>query len=93
MPIFSFFLIFSSLANVGFPGTSGFLPEFFILIAIISAAPAILFPVLIGMLLSTASSLVLLLRVLFGSPKSIYTKSSWSDVTKLEFFVLALLST
>jgi len=26
MPVFSFFLILASLANVGFPGTSGFLP-------------------------------------------------------------------
>ena len=92
MPIFSFFLIFISLANVGFPGTSGFLPEFFILVAVISSAPMILFPVLTGMLLTTASSLILLLRLLFGSPKSLYSKSSWADLTKLEFFVLCLLS-
>lgn len=76
MPIFSFFLIFISLANVGFPGTSGFLPEFFILVAVISSAPMILFPILAGMLLTAASSLILLLRLLFGSPKSIYSKSN-----------------
>lgn len=92
MPLFSFFLIFISLANVGFPGTSGFLPEFFILVAVVSSVPAVLIPVLIGMLLTTASSLVLLLRVLFGSAKSIYSTSYWLDVTKLECFVLFLLS-
>jgi NADH-quinone oxidoreductase subunit M len=35
MPLFSFFLILFSLANVGFPGTSGFLPEVLILTAIL----------------------------------------------------------
>jgi NADH-quinone oxidoreductase subunit M len=76
MPVFSFFLILMSLANVGFPGTSGFLPEIIILTAIVSTMPAILFPVLLGMLLTTASSLIFLLRLLFGHTKSFYSKSS-----------------
>lgn len=92
MPIFSFFLIFASLANVGFPGTSGFVPELLVLISIVSTSPFILFPVLLGMLLTTASTLVLLLRLLFGHLKTFYFKSSWVDITKLEFFVLFNLS-
>jgi NADH-quinone oxidoreductase subunit M len=35
MPVFSFFVILFSLANVGFPGTSGFLPEVLVLAAIL----------------------------------------------------------
>jgi NADH-quinone oxidoreductase subunit M len=92
MPIFSFFLIVISLANVGFPGTSGFVPEFFILLALISSAPTILLPVLIGMLFTTASSLIVLLRILFGTPKSVYSSSAWLDLTKLECFILAMLT-
>lgn len=76
MPVFSFFLILMSLANVGFPGTSGFLPELIILVSVISSAPSTLLPVLLGMLFTTASSLVLLLRILFGHLKGLYSNSS-----------------
>jgi NADH:ubiquinone oxidoreductase subunit 4 (subunit M) len=44
------------------------------------------------MLLTTASSLIFLLRLLFGHTKSFYSKSSWVDVTKLEYFILGILS-
>lgn len=81
MPIFSFFLIVSSLANVGFPGTSGFLPELFVLVAVINMSPILVIPVLIGMLLTTASTLVMLLRLLFGHIKTLYSQSSYSDVS------------
>lgn len=92
MPIFSFFLILVSLANIGFPGTSGFLPELFVLVSIVSTSPLLLIPVLLGMLLTTASTLVLLLRLLFGHPKLIYIKSSYSDISRLENVILVILS-
>lgn len=92
MPIFSFFLIVSSLANVGFPGTSGFLPELFVLVAVLSMSPLLLLPTLLGMLVTTASTLVLLLRLLFGHVKTLYSHSSYSDVSRLEFVVLSYLS-
>jgi NADH-quinone oxidoreductase subunit M len=92
MPIFSFFLLLSSLVNVGFPGTSGFLPEFLIIIAILKMSPLILLLVLLGMFLTTASTLVMLLRLLFGHLKVLYSKSSYSDASKLEIFVLSFLS-
>lgn len=76
MPLFCFFMIIASLANVGFPGTSGFLPELFVLFAIVSSNPFILLPVLLGMLLTTASTLLALLRLLFGHAKTYYTRSS-----------------
>lgn len=92
MPMFSFFMIIASLANVGFPGTSGFLPELLVLVAVVSSVPLILFPILLGMLLTTASTLLALLRLLFGHIKVYYTESTLIDITKLEFFVLAVLS-
>jgi len=92
MPTFSFFLLVASLANVGFPGTSGFLPELFVLIAVLSTIPSILVPTLLGMFLTTSSTLVLLLRLLFGHIKTLYTKSSYSDLTRLEFTILLYVS-
>jgi NADH-quinone oxidoreductase subunit M len=92
MPVFSLFFIILSLANIGFPGTSGFLPELMILVSIVSSAPLTIIPVLLGMLLTTASTLILLLRTLFGHTKVLYSQSGWVDVTRLEFFVLSLLT-
>ena len=92
MPVFSFFLIVSSLANVGFPGTSGFLPELFVLISVLSMSSTLLLPTLFGMFLTTASTLVLLLRLLFGHLKTLYSSSAYSDVSKLETIVLSSLS-
>jgi NADH-quinone oxidoreductase subunit M len=76
MPLFSFFFIFMSLANIGFPGTSGFLPELIVLISLISAAPFSLLPALAGMFLTTVSSLILLLRILYGHLRGYSFKSS-----------------
>lgn len=92
MPAFAFFLIVSSLANVGFPGTSGFLPELFTLVGVISTSVYLLVPTLFGMFLSTASSLILVLRVAFGHLKS-YSNFSFSDATRLEMFILGTITT
>jgi len=75
MPLFSFFLLLASLANIGFPGTSGFIPELLILIAINSTISFNTFFILIGMLLTTASTLIILLRLLFGHTKIFYFHS------------------
>jgi len=92
MPLFSFFLLVASLANIGFPGTSGFLPEVLVLMAVLSMSPLVLLPTLLGMILTTASTLVLLLRLLFGHVKTLYSQSSFSDITRLECFILGFLS-
>lgn len=92
IPVFSFFLLLISLANVGFPGTSGFLPELIVLVSVVSATSTLLLPTLFGIFLTTVSTLILLLRILFGHTKAFYFKSSWADVSKLEFFVLLILT-
>lgn len=82
MPIFSFFFITVSLANAGFPGTSGFIPEVEVLIgAILGSATNIFSPfsiifILFGMFLTTVTTLVPMLRMLFGHIKAAYFKSS-----------------
>jgi NADH-quinone oxidoreductase subunit M len=91
MPIFSFHLILASLANVGFPGTSGFIPELLILIGVFNLSPSLIFPILVGMLLTTAGTLILLLRLLFGHVKLEYSNASFSDLTFIETFILSFL--
>ena len=91
MPVFAFFLILASLANVGFPGTSGFIPELFVLVAIISASPLLLIPALAGMLLTTAGTLIVLLRLLFGHVKTGYVGVGYTDISKLDFIVVSFL--
>jgi NADH-quinone oxidoreductase subunit M len=88
MPLFSFFFIFMSLANIGFPGTSGFIPEVYILSSIVSDSLYYLFFVLLGMFLTTAASLVFMLRTLFGHMKTLYTNSTWPDLTKSDVVIL-----
>lgn len=82
MPLFSFFFVAVSLANAGFPGTSGFLPEVEVLFGLISGSSTsilssftILF-VLFGMFLTTVTTLVPMLRMLFGHIKVFYFKSN-----------------
>lgn len=91
MPEYTGFMILASLANVGFPGTSGFLPEFWILAAV-STIPSIIIPTLIGMFFTTASTLIALLRMSFGHTKTWVSKSKIVDINKLEKFVLSILS-
>lgn len=88
MPVFSFFFIATSLANAGFPGTSGFVPEIEVLLGILSSNSAahgissnsglnlvvVLF-VLLGMLLTTTATLLPMLRMLFGHVKTVYFNS------------------
>lgn len=92
MPLFVSFLIINSLANIGFPGTSGFIPELFVMIAFLQTTPIILLPVIFGMFLTTASSLIMMLRLIFGHLKILYNLSSYSDLNKLEIFILSQLS-
>jgi NADH-quinone oxidoreductase subunit M len=98
MPIFSFFFIFMSLANVGFPGTSGFIPELEVLISVVSQSssdiPNIMYIIFIlfGMFITTVGTLVPLLRMLFGHLKVFSFKSNWLDLNKQEFFILFIIS-
>lgn len=96
MPVFSFFLIVTSLANAGFPGTSGFIPELEVLLGLIegsfnTSVIAILFT-LLAMFLTTATTLLPMLRMLFGHSKLLYSNSNGIDLTKQEFFILSILT-
>lgn len=96
MPVFSFFFIVTSLANAGFPGTSGFIPEVEVLLGLIegstNTAVIIILFVLLAMFLTTATTLLPMLRMLFGHSKTFYASSSAVDLTKQEFYIIFILT-
>jgi NADH-quinone oxidoreductase subunit M len=96
MPVFSFFFIATSLANAGFPGTSGFIPEIEVLLGLIegstNAAATIILFTLTAMFLTTAATLLPMLRMLFGHSKTLYSSSSAVDLTKQESYIMLVLT-
>jgi NADH-quinone oxidoreductase subunit M len=67
MPKFSLVFLLSSLANVGLPGTSGFIGEFLTLIGSFKVNYIVTMFATSGVILSAAYSLWLCKRVIFGN--------------------------
>lgn len=82
MPLFSFFFIFASLASIGLPGTSGFLPEFLGFYSIVSTMPLVMVPLMIAVFTITAATLIIVLRILYGHSTTTRI-STYTDLTKL----------
>jgi len=87
MPLYTFFFIFFSIANLCFPGTSSFIGEFLILIGSFQSNTFITFFLSTGMVLSAAYSLWLSNRLLFG-PLTIRFFLNFTDLNSREFFLL-----
>ncbi len=66
MPAYALVLMFFTMANVGLPGTSGFVGEFLTLVAAFKTNTWIAFAATSGVILSAAYSLWLYRRVAFG---------------------------
>jgi len=66
MPVYAVALMLFTLANVGLPGTSGFVGEFLTLIGAFQANPWVAFFATFGVILSAAYALYLYRRVAFG---------------------------
>ncbi len=66
MPAYALIFMFFTLANVGLPGTSGFVGEFLTLVGVFKANSWVAFVGAIGMILSAAYALWLYRRVVFG---------------------------
>jgi len=87
MPLFSFFFLFLSLANLGLPLTSSFVGEFLILIGLFQVSPVSTVFASLSLVLGAAYSIWLANRILFGSPKN-FSTSGVLDLTRREFFIL-----
>ena len=70
MPIYAIFFMFFTMANVGLPGTSGFIGELWTMIGAYQVNPWIAFGAAIGMILSAMYALHLYREVIFGEPSN-----------------------
>lgn len=90
MPFFSVIYFIFILANFGFPGTFNFVGEFLVLVGLFKTSSTLLFFSLLPMTLSLIYSLFFYNRLFFG-PLSSHFIRFYSDITRLEFFVLLIL--
>ena len=68
MPIFACFFMLFTMANVGLPGTSGFVGEILTMIGVYQVNPWVAAGAALGMILSAVYALHLYREVIFGEP-------------------------
>ena len=87
MPIYAFTFMIFTMANVGLPGTSGFVGEFLALIGAYKANTWVAFFAATGVILSAGYALWLYRKVIFGALEKDSLKSI-TDMTPREVMVL-----
>jgi len=91
MPVYAAFFLLFTMANVGLPGTSGFVGEILTMVGAYQVNPWIAFGAALGMILSAVYALHLYREVIFG--KVVNEKlEGILDVTKTEVFILGTLA-
>ena len=88
MPMYAVALMVFTLANVGLPGTSGFIGEFLTLLGAFKASTWVAFLATTGIILSAAYALYLYRRVIFG----VLEKASLKDILDLSPREIAILA-
>lgn len=91
MPIFATFFMLFAMANVGLPGTSGFVGEFFVILASAKAHFWVAFIAATTLIFGAAYTLWAVKRVLFGEVNSSEV-NKLSDLSRREFAILAVLA-
>lgn len=91
MPIFAAFFMLFTMANVGLPGTSGFVGELLVILAAFKANFWIAFVAAFTVVLAPAYTLWLYKRVLFGEVKNA-TIAQGQDIHGVEIVVFVLLA-
>lgn len=91
MPKFAFMFVIASLANVGLPGTSGFIGEFLVLIGTFKVNYIVTIFAASGVILSAAYSLWLCKRVVFGQFKVNNSDEKLKDLDFTEITILFIL--
>ena len=79
MPKYALFFIFFTMANVGLPGTSGFVGEFLVLLGTFQVSKLVTIFASLGIVLSACYGLWLSRRIIFGS----VTNNSLLEITDL----------
>lgn len=91
MPIFATFFLLFCMANVGLPGTSGFVGEFMILLAVFQYSPLIALIASLTLIIAPIYTLWMYKRVFFCEVVSTQV-ASLTDLNKMELFVFILLA-
>jgi NADH-quinone oxidoreductase subunit M len=88
MPVYAIVLMIFTMANVGLPGTSGFVGEFLTLLGAFKANTWVAFAATTGVILSAAYALYLYRRVVFGQLEKASLKSI-QDLNAREIAIMA----
>jgi NADH-quinone oxidoreductase subunit M len=91
MPIFAIFFMFFTMANVGLPGTSGFVGEILTMVGAYQVNPWIAFGAALGMILSAMYALHLYREVVFGDVTN-DKLDDIQDMTRREIIIIAPLA-
>ena len=91
MPVYAAFFLLFTMANVGLPGTSGFVGEILTMVGAYQVNPWIAFGAAFGMILSAVYALYLYRAVVFGEVINEKLEGIL-DVTKTEAFILGTLA-
>lgn len=87
MPWFGFFMIFFAMANAGLPGTSGFVGEFMVVLAVFQDNVWIAVAAALTLIIGAGYSLWLVKRVMFGEVGNAHV-AALKDIGGREAFVL-----
>jgi len=91
MPLYALAFLLFTMANVGLPGTSGFVGEFLTLLASFKANTWVAFGATTGVILSAAYALWLFARVVYGRIET-HALGSIPDLSLREIAILAPLA-
>lgn len=91
MPVFAAFMVLFAMANVGLPGTSGFVGEFLVIMSTFSYSAIIAFLAAMTLLLSPAYTLWMIKRTLYGEIAN-EKVAKLVDLDKREALILSVLA-
>ncbi len=91
MPKFAMFMVLFGMANAGLPGTSGFVGEFYVILASFAANPWIAFFAAFTLIFGAAYTLWMVKRVMFGEIANSHV-AELEDISTREYLMLAVLA-
>ncbi len=91
MPIFAAFMMLFALSNVGFPGTSGFVGEFMVIVAAFHTNFGVALLAATTLVIAAAYTLIMYKKIFFGQMTN-HKVTLLKDIGMHEIFVFGLLS-
>ena len=91
MPVYAAFFALFTMANVGLPGTSGFVGEIMTMVGVFQVDPRVAFGAALGVIFSAVYMLTLYKKVVFGEMTNPKLESA-TDLNGREWFNLSILA-